>query len=246
MLRMSLRTICTTLASATLYFCTSPAVADYTRVTFTATIGGVTDTGGGTFSGVGVGATVTGEFRYGTSAAEATSIDPADYDTEYYFDGTNHGASFSSGTTSSGGDAVWVDIEDNFPADADETVPILNEIFGLNVSVGDPLDVWALYAESPGTFWDDENDCLVNGLQFELLLLDADGTMFDDQSFRAQPPAPGDIELAAFFIEEASGTTECNTTSAAYGTITDIQYELAVATEAKSKAMPWLNLLLEE
>ena len=220
MLRMSLRTICTTLASATLYFCTSPAVADYTRVTFTATIGGVvTDTGGGKFSGVGEGATVTGEFRYGTSSAEATSIYPEGYDTEYYFDGTNHGASITSGTTSSGGKVAFVDIEDNFPADADETVPFLNGIFGLNINAGDPLDVWALFTESPGTVWDDVNDCLVNGLEFEIALVDADGTMFNDQSFRAQPPAQADTEVRAFFIEEAVGSTGCNNeVYSAYGT----------------------------
>ena len=247
MLRMSLRTICTTLASAALYLCTSPAVADYTKVTFTATIGGVeTDTGGGTFSGAGVGATVTGEFRYGTSAAEATSISVEIYDTEYLFTGGDYGASLVSGASSFGSDNAWLFVENNSPISAEDAA-FISQAFGVGISPGAAIDVWGLLSESPNNVWDDQNDCLVNGLEFEIVLADADGTIYDDMSFRAQPPAPGDIELAAFFIEEASGASGCNnTTYAAYGTITDIQYELAVAPEARSKAMPWLNLLLEE
>jgi hypothetical protein len=221
-------------------------VGDYSKVTFTATVAGVeTDTGSGIFSGVGAGATLTGEFRYGTSAAEATEISVEIYDTEYLFTGGDYGASLASGASNFGSDNAWLFIENNSPISTEDAA-FINQAFELSISPGASLDVWGLLSESPNNIWDDQNDCLVNGLEFEIVLADADGTIYDDMSFRAQPPALDDIELAAFFIEEASGTTGCNTTYAAYGTIDNIQYELAVAPEAKSKAMSWLNLLLEE
>jgi len=230
----------------------APALADYSKITYTATVTGVEiDTGGGTFTGLAAGNTISGEFRIGVSAEDATEVFSGATYTEYVFRGGDYRGSVSGASSNFLASNALLYIEDNHLVTQEE-IAMVSEAFpdlvqGLNLNAGNPVDSWGIGTASQNVIYDDEADCLVDGLEFEIVLVDVDGTMFNDTTFRGEPPSQGDIELPIFFLEQADGTTGCeNTVYSAHGVITDIQYELVQDPEPENKAMPWVPLLLEE
>lgn len=173
------------------------------------------DTGGGDFSGNGVGAMFTGEFRTdatcGTGCSSGSDPNEADYEFEL---GMTFGGLLSDGTTTATGDVSYIVIQNDLAIDAEEAA-LLSFLLGSPVAAGTLVDTWTVGAESDAVY-DMNDDELIDGGFVEVVYLSFDTTLFDDTSFRALPPALADVDLRAFLIEEADAG---ETTYLAFGTV---------------------------
>ncbi len=177
---------------------------------FTGTILAVLDdTGTGVYTGVTTGASFSGTFNYGDTAADATSIftEPTNDERNWEFNGAPFSGSVTQGSTTTSGTEVNVNIQNDFPLTVDEAA-LANFIQNvITVNAGDPVDVWSASALSTGASFD-AGDNLVNGLNFEIAFLKhgtpgSPPTLVSDLSYQPLAPDIFSVDLAIFIIEEA-------------------------------------------
>ena len=176
--------------------------------TFSGTITNVLiDSGSGTYSGTAVGDSFSGNFLYGDNAAQAWDIHTEPNERNWEFEGGVFGASITDGVTPTNFSIVNINIQNNWPLDAD-SVNFLNTLFGQNVLVGSPIDTWSSGGITDGAFWidaptpgDPDNENLANGMIMEVAFVSYDTTLYSGLDY--QPLPPGTADLALFLIEEA-------------------------------------------
>lgn len=116
--------------------------------------------------------------------------DPQKDETTYVFaSGT---AFLSDGTTLTNGDEASVNIENNVALDADEAA-LVSLLTGMNIQSGELVDVWAGASETSG-----------GTLEWEVIYLSLDESLYNDSSYRPTPPALADVDLVLFSIEETN------------------------------------------
>lgn len=174
------------------------------------------DTGGGDFSGNGVGAGFNGEFDTGaTCGAGCTPGDDPPFETDYEFQlGSLFGGFLSDGSTTVTGDLSYINIQNDQPLDIEEAL-LLSALLGSPVTAGTPVDVWTVGAEADAVY-DAFDDELIDGGFVEVVYLSLDTTLFDDTSFRALPPDLSEVDIRIFLIEEAD---QGETAYLAFGTV---------------------------
>lgn len=114
--------------------------------------------------------------------------DPQDDETNYVFAGGT--AFLSDGTTLTNGDEASVNIQNDVALDPGEAA-LVSLLTGMNIQSGEVVDVWAGASEANGAT-----------LEWEVIYLALDETLYDDSSYRPAPPAVADVDLVLFSIEE--------------------------------------------
>ena len=160
------------------------------------------DDGTGTFAGTGVGAGFFGSFVYGDTCGVGCSIQTEPDEANYEFSlGSLFGAFVTDGGSSAGGFSASVNIQNDHLLDDDEAA-LASALLGTTVPPNTPVDVFTLAASTDDTVFD-VNDELFDGGIVEVVLGSFDTTLFDDTSFRSQPPSLAEIDFAFFFLSEA-------------------------------------------
>jgi hypothetical protein len=166
------------------------------------------DNGTGVYAGTQVGDTFSGRFTYDTDVANIDGLDTSDGDSVIepgdtwveYFLGSDS-ATLTDGTTQLNANNATLSITNDHPVDEPGQEDILSNLLGKEVAFGTLTDEWGL----------DFGD---GNFEFAIAYFSLDTTMFDDLSFRPNPPwsPPGspddsDNQIAIFLITEfnASG-----------------------------------------
>ena len=176
--------------------------------------------GSPTFPDADVGETFGAVFNYGDSGADATQppfVEPNEISWDFF--GDPYGSWLGNIAPQTSGFLVNIAIQNDFPLTQDE-VDFLDEFFGVTVPVGTQVDVWTAAALSETAneipVGEDE-EILVNGVGWELVYFSLDNTLYDDLSYRPNPPGLDEVDIVAFFITEAD--SEGNTLFFAIGTV---------------------------
>lgn len=160
------------------------------------------DDGTGTFTGTGVSDGFSGFFVYDDTCNAGCSILTEPDEANYEFSlGDLFGAFVTDGGASAGGFNASVNIQNDHLLDVEEAA-LASALLGTTVLPNTPVDVFTLAAATNDAVFD-VNDELFDGGIIEVVLGSFDTTLFDDTSFRSQPPDLADIDFAFFFISEA-------------------------------------------
>ena len=97
-------------------------------------------------------------------------------------------ASLDDGTTFTSGSEASVNIQDNVELDVDEAA-LVSQLTGMQVNVGELVDVWSGASE-------------LGGLEWELTYLSLDESLYNDLSYRPDPPPRSAVDLVIFLVDE--------------------------------------------
>ena len=159
------------------------ANAETVTYSWTGTILGVgVDDGTGIYTGTQIGDTFSGTFTYDPDVANIDGLDTSDGDSVIepgdvgveYFLGSDS-AMITDGITELIATYAELVISSDYPPDGPDGAEFASIIFGKEVAVGTLLDIWELYSEF--------GNVAISVAYFSLLT-----TMYDDLSFRPNPP----------------------------------------------------------
>ena len=137
-------------------------------------------------TGFGVGTTVNGTFRYGTSDADAVVSVFGDNETDYFFEGLPYGATLDSTTFATGIPGVTVVSSDNTFMTGDlNSVAALSSLLNIEINLGDEFDAWTVRTDEEPV---DDVSLGVTFFGFTEAGDLGDGVM-GDQTYRPAPPA---------------------------------------------------------
>ncbi len=186
--------------------------ANATIFNFSGTITTVMTDTGGTYSGTTSGQSFSGDFFYGDTFSDATSVYSESNERNWEFDGGGFTANLTDSTASTNFSSVGINIQNDWALDTD-SVNFL-ALLGQTISEGTLIDTWSASAMTTGTFWipaptsaDPEYELLADGMIVHVGFLSYDTTMYSGLEYQSLPQ--GNTDLAFFMIEEAdaSGNT---------------------------------------
>ena len=208
--------------TTTLFLIVTPLYA--ASLTFSGTVTNIlVDTGGGVYAGLTVGQSLSGNYIYGNTSAQATSIFTEPNEADWEFTGGGFGGSVTDGVSTVTSSRVNVNIQNDFPVDT-TSASLINLLASSPISVGTPIDVWSASATEDGAFFmaaptpdDPDNEMLVNGAIFDVFYLSLDASLYSGLGYQPNPPGIGAVDVAGFIIEEADSAG--NTVLLALGTL---------------------------
>ncbi len=180
--------------------------ASAAAVSFTGRIVEVAQDSGGVFTGTTINTEFSASFTYPDVGGASTINEPDEADYEVV---GNH--SLNQDLTIVTGSEINVNIQDNQPLDqegADFINTLLNPL--PPITAGTPVDTWTIGGLQLGAFENDptpgdgdDTELLFSGVGFEFSLLSLDDTLFNDLSYRPEPPAFDQVDLRVFVVREA-------------------------------------------
>ncbi len=148
----------------------------------------VEDLGGATYSGAMVGDPFAGQHVVPDVCGGTCTVDNEPGETNYVFsDGTGF---VTDGMTQVNGVEASVNIQNDVVLDAVEAA-LVSQLTGQVISAGEVVDVWTGASEAAG-----------GSIEWEVVYLALDESLYDDTSYRPTPPARGDVDLVAFQVSE--------------------------------------------
>jgi hypothetical protein len=224
----------------------TPAAADPVSRTFVGGIAYLEDTGGGVFSGAVVGGLLTLDYTYDTSPsnAEVLCSDTGDF-CQWTFAGMPYEGNISDGVTSMHGSKAIIEVLNNDPIqEGDSEVSLFNALLGADiVSENDLTDRWTVATLSDGAFFDEAN-VLHDGIEFSVVNISLDTSLYADATFQPVPPRVGDVILSFFVIEEADAAG--NTLFFAVGLLQPIPIKVSDAGNFNGNNKTDLSVLLRD
>ena len=187
------------------------------NVTFTGILLDVfVDTGSSVYAGASMGDPFAGNFVYGNSELQASSIYSEPNERNWSFVGGSFGGTITDGVTPTAGLGVDVNVENDWALNADEAL-LIGTLTGGPVSSGTLVDTWSVYSLTSGASYvpaptpeDPLNENLVNGMDFGMGFISLGGFLYSGLGYQSLPPGLGDVNAGFFYIEEAdaAGNTQ--------------------------------------
>ncbi|MGI9432891.1 MAG: hypothetical protein ACR2PQ_11790 [Myxococcota bacterium] len=155
----------------------------------------VTDTGG-QYTGAAAGDPFGGTFVVGATCGGCTVEPQGGGETNYVFPGGTGDLSaiVLGGSRNTMGSESSINIQDDHPLDPGEVQLVEFFLGNGSAQVGQMIDVWTAASETSNML-----------LEWEISLVDLDGAIYDDQSYRGNPPPLSEIELFIFSVVETDG-----------------------------------------
>lgn len=148
------------------------------------------DLGGATYSGTMMDDPFDGQHVVPDVCGGTCTVENEPGETNYVFsDGT---AFVTDGVTQVNGVEASVNIQNNVALDMDEAA-LVSQLTGQMISAGELVDVWTAASENAGA-----------SIEWEVVYLSLDESLYADTSYRPTPPARSEVDLVVFQVNESN------------------------------------------